>query len=86
MKRELNRCAYGNVHISLLFAMNPAATDGAPPWRISVSMYICNHNTAPPCPGEALRRGILFEIAWFDDFHDSGVNSRSWVFQQSGQS
>jgi hypothetical protein len=83
MKIELNRYAYWNVHISLLCAMNPAAPDGAPPRRISVSTYICKHRTAPPCLGEALRRGILFEIAWFDDVHGLGEDSRSCTFQQS---
>ena len=63
----------------LLFAMNPAAPDGAPPRRISVSKYICKHRTAPPCLGEALRRGSP-EIAWFNDFHSLGANSRSCPF------
>jgi hypothetical protein len=53
MKIELNRYAYWNVHISLLFAMNPAAPDGRPRGG-SVSVRI-SANTAlpPPCLGEA---------------------------------
>gem|GEM_PF-3489954 len=62
MKIELNKFAYWNVYISLLFAINPATPDGAPPRRISVSKYICKHRTAPPCLGEALRRGILLKL------------------------
>jgi hypothetical protein len=46
-------------------------------------MYICKHRTAPPRLGEGLMRGILFEIAWFDDVHGSGENSRSCTFQQN---
>jgi len=42
--------------------MNPAAPDGAPPRRISVYMHICKHRTAPPCLGEALRRGTLIKL------------------------
>ena len=37
--------------------MNPAAPDGAPPRRIK---YRFRSNVlAPPCLGEALRRGVL---------------------------
>jgi len=42
--------------------MNPAAPDGAPPRRISVYKHIYQHRTAPPCLGEALRRGALIEL------------------------
>ena len=42
--------------------MNPAAPDGAPPRRIGVYKHICKHRTAPPCLGEALRRGALIEL------------------------
>jgi len=42
--------------------MNPAATDGAPPRRISIYKHICKHRTAQPCLGEALKRGILLEL------------------------
>ncbi len=45
-----------------LFAMNPAAPDGAPPRRIRVYKHICKHRTAPPCLGEALRRGALIKL------------------------
>ena len=56
--------------------MNPAAPEGTPPRRISAGKYIWKHRTAPPCLGEALRRGPP-EIAWFNDFHSLGANSRS---------
>ena len=69
-------------YISLLIAMNPAAPDGAPPRRISVSKYICKHRTAPPCLGEALRLGDLPKIAWFNDFQSLGANSCSCPFRQ----
>ena len=49
--------------------MNPAAPDGAPPFGGSVSkMYNCKLRIAPPCLGEALRRGALHKITWFNDF------------------
>jgi|GEM_PF-4454876 len=51
--------------------MNPAAPDGEPPRRISVCKNICKQCTAPPCLGEALRRGAL---TGFNNFHGSGVN------------
>ena len=46
----------------LIICDEPAAPDGAPPRRISVYTYICKHRTAPPCLGEALRRGILLKL------------------------
>jgi hypothetical protein len=42
--------------------MNPAAPDGAPPRRISIYTYICKNRTAPPCLGEALRRGTILKL------------------------
>jgi hypothetical protein len=42
--------------------MNPAAPDGAPQRRISACKHICKHRTAPPCLGEALRRGALIKL------------------------
>jgi hypothetical protein len=42
--------------------MNAAAPEGTPPRRISVYKHICKHRTAPPCLGEALRRGALIEL------------------------
>jgi len=55
--------------------MNPAAPDGAPPRRISACKNICKHRTAPPCLGEALRRGTPHKITGFNDFHGSGANT-----------
>jgi len=52
--------------------MNPAASEGTPPRRISVYTYICKHCTAPPCLGEALRRGTLLKL------HDLMI-FRVWV-------
>ncbi len=42
--------------------MNPAVPDGAPPRRISIYKHFCKHRTAPPCLGEALRRGALIKL------------------------
>ena len=61
MKIEFNRCG-SEIFIPQLFAMNPAAPDGAPPRRISVCTCIGKQCTAPPCLGEALRRGILLKF------------------------
>ena len=43
-------------------AMTCAAPEGTPPRRISVYKHICRHRTAPPCLGEALRRGALIKL------------------------
>ena len=45
----------------LIIYDEPRRPDGAPPRRISICKYICKHRTAPPCLGEALRRGTLIE-------------------------
>ncbi len=42
--------------------MTFAAPDGAPPRQISVYKHICKHRTAPPCLGEALRRGAIIKL------------------------
>jgi len=42
--------------------MNPAAPEGTPLRRISAYKHIYKHRTAPPCLGEALRRGALIEL------------------------
>ena len=39
--------------------MNAAAPDGAPPRRISDEKQMYGQCPAPPCLGEALRRGAL---------------------------
>jgi len=36
--------------------------DGTLPRRIGVCKHSCKHRTAPPCPGEALRRGALIQL------------------------
>ena len=41
--------------------MNPAAPDGAPA-ADQCCKHICKHRTAPPCLGEALRRGALKKL------------------------
>jgi hypothetical protein len=38
---------------------------------------------APPCLGEALRRGIIIASDHGTDLHASGAKSRSCSFQQS---
>jgi hypothetical protein len=64
--------------------MNTAAPEGTP--RGKTMTQVLTAFFIPPCLGEALGRGILFEIAWFDDFHGSGENTRSCTFQQSEKS
>ena len=59
---KLNKCEQWNVYSSLSFAMNPAAPDGAPPRQICICKQISKHRTAPPCLGEALRRGAFIKL------------------------
>jgi len=51
--------------------MNAAAPEGVPPPRIN-DFKITKKFPAPPCLGEALRRGTLTCIQTF--FHNSGEN------------
>jgi len=67
----------------MIFVMNPAAPDGAPPQRISVWKHICKHRTAPPCHGEGPETGNPHKITWFNDFHGSGANP--WFIHVSTQ-
>jgi hypothetical protein len=61
--------------LSQLFAMNAAATEGAPPRRIDAQKPIRKHRTVTPCPGGALKRGALKKISFFFNSHGSGMNS-----------
>ncbi len=46
----------------IIIWMNPAVPEGTPPRRISACKRICKHRSAPPCLGEALRRGALIKL------------------------
>ena len=46
----------------IIICDEPAAPEGAPPRRISACKHFCKHRTAPPCLGEALRRGALIKL------------------------
>jgi len=39
--------------------LNAAAPEGTPPRRINNREHFGKHESAPPCPGGALRRGAL---------------------------
>jgi len=64
--------------------MNPAAPDGAPPRRISACKHICKRRSVPPCLGEALRRGALIKITWFNDFYGSVRTPSHVCFNRAG--
>ncbi len=47
----------------------PAAPDGAPPRRISVSKHTRKHRTGPAVPRRGPEAGSPHKISWFNDFH-----------------
>ena len=49
---------------SQLFTMNTAAPEGTPSRRVNNREHFGKHGTAPPCLGEALRRGALISATW----------------------
>jgi len=57
--------------------INPAAPDGAPPRRINDENLL-----KPPCPAVPRRGPEAGDHRNIMDFHCSGVNSRSCLFQQ----
>ena len=46
----------------IIICDEPRRPDEAPPRPISVYKHFYKHRTAPPCLGEALRRGALIEL------------------------
>jgi hypothetical protein len=43
-------------------------------FRYTARNVSAKHRTAPPFPGEAMKRGALLKLHGFNDFHGSGVN------------
>ena len=61
--------------------MNPAAPDNLRGGLVS-EVYMQTPN-GPAVPRRGTEAGDPPEIAWFNDFHSSGVNSFVSLFQQS---
>ncbi len=61
--------------------MNAAAPEGTPPRRINDGNLL-----KPPCPAVPQRGPEAGGYHNIMDFHTSGVNPRSWAFQQSHNS
>jgi hypothetical protein len=55
-------------------AMNAAAPEGTPPWLPQLPVIFENRQSAPPCLGEALRRGTLLSTIKLKQPNDSIMN------------
>ena len=74
MKIELKDMRNGMCYL-LFICDEPRRPRRGAPRRIIVGKYICKHRTAPPCPGEALRRGILLKLHGLMIFMVFGANT-----------